>query len=825
MQDTPCYANVILPLPLHKSFTYAVPKQLIKEASPGKRAIVQFGKTKYYSCIIREIINTPPQHYDVKEIISVLDQQPIINDMHFKFWEWLSSYYMCSTGEVLKAALPSGLRIESETKLFYTGKEDEDTPVTQHEQLILEMLADNPGMNVQKLMSSTQKKNTLQSIKSLIDKQYIYAEESLKDKFVPKKEAVIRLHESYQTKEHVNDIIKALEKAPKQSELMMAFLQLSGYFQNPDDAFIKKSDLLNHVNTSPGTLKALIDKQILIIHYIESNKFFSSPSQTSPISPLSNAQQDAFNSIKSQFSSKHVVLLHGITSSGKTEVYIHLIEEQLKLGKQVLYMLPEIALTTQIIQRLKVHFGEQVGIYHSKFGESERADVWRKLLTQDQHSYKIILGVRSSVFLPFSDLGLIIVDEEHENTYKQFDPSPRYNAREAAIYLAGLHKANVLLGTATPSIETYYNTQNQKYGIATITERYKQIQLPEIILLDIKKASLKKQMKSHFHPGLLNSIKDALDKDEQVILFQNRRGFAPFLECSVCGWIPKCKHCDVSLTYHKFQNALICHYCGYRIKIPQTCPACQDSSLITRGFGTEKIEDEIKLFFPEARVARMDLDTTRSKRGYEKIIEQFENHSIDILIGTQMISKGLNFENVSTVGILNADNMLNFPNFRAHERSYQLMTQVSGRAGRSKKQGNVMIQTTQPNHHIIQYVMNNDYQQMYENEIQERETFHYPPYVRLIKVIVKHKNQELAGDFSNKLNHLLSSYFGQKRILGPQAPLISKVQTYYLFHIYVKIEILKPIHVAKEQINNTIKTLQTKPKYKSIIVLLDIDPV
>ncbi len=826
MQNTPCcYANVILPLPLNKSFTYAIPEHLNKEASPGKRVIIQFGKKKYYSGIIREIINTRPKHYEVKEIISILDQNPLVNDLHFAFWEWLSNYYMCTTGEILKAALPSGLRIESETKLFHTGKNDQDDPVSQHEQLILDMLADNPGINVQKIISLTKKKNTIQFIKSLIDKKYIYAEESIKDKFVPKKEAVIKLHKSYQTKNHVTAVMKDLEKAPKQSELLMAFLQLSGYFKNHVNAFIKKTELLNHANTSPGTLKSLIDKQILYIEFIESNKFFSSPSQIHPVNALSNAQQEAFDSIRSQFATKNVVLLHGITSSGKTEVYIHLIKEQIEQGKQVLYLLPEIALTTQIIQRLKVHFGEQVGIYHSKFGESERADVWRKLLSHGPSQYKVILGVRSSVFLPFSDLGLIIVDEEHENTYKQFDPAPRYNARDAAIYLAGLHKAGVLLGTATPSIETYYNTQNQKYGFVTITERYKQIKLPEILLLDIKKASLKKQMKSLFHPDLLNSIKDALDKGEQIILFQNRRGFAPFLECTVCGWIPKCNHCDVSLTYHKFQNSLICHYCGYSIKTPQTCHACHDSSLNTRGFGTEKIEDEIKIYFPGARVMRMDLDTTRSKKGYEKIIEQFENHSIDILIGTQMISKGLDFKNVSTVGILNADNMLNFPNFRAHERSYQLMTQVSGRAGRSSKQGKVMIQTTQSDHHVIKYIIQNDYQQMYKNEIQERKTFHYPPFVRLIKVIVKHKKKELADEYSQKLAQLLSSYFGPKRLLGPQAPLISKIQTYYLFHIYVKIEISKPIHVAKEQINKNIKTLQNNTRYKSVIVFLDIDPV
>lgn len=824
MNEHHLYANVILPLPLAKLYTYYVPPELINEAETGKRCLVQFGKRKYYSALIKTLHKTPPQNYSVKPLISILDQKPIIHNIQFRFWDWMAQYYMCTTGEVFKAAIPSGLRLESETQVFLHHRPESTRELSPNEELVIEVVENNPGIHVQKLSSVLEKEETLSYVKSLIDKNYLYAEEQIRDKFTPKKEEYITLHPKVRSKEAINQAIYQLQNAPKQTQLLMTFLQATGSMQQLKDQEMKKSELLRQAGVAASTLKPLLDKRYLQIQEKEVSRFFQNPQQRGSLQTLNDTQQQALNTIKEQFKQKQVVLLYGVTSSGKTEVYLHLINEQLQQGKQVLYLLPEIALTTQIIHRLKTVFGNQVGIYHSKFSEAERTEVWNRVLSKGDDRYSVILGVRSSVFLPFTNLGLVIVDEEHENTYKQFDPAPRYNARESAIYLAGYYQARVILGTATPSVESYHNVEREKYGIAYISKRYKSIQLPSIQIVNIREAGKKNLMRSHFSSVLLRSMKQALHNHEQIILFQNRRGFSPFIECSTCGWIPNCKNCDVSLTYHKKPQKLICHYCGYQINIPRQCEACGSPTLETRGFGTEKIEDEIQLFFEQARIKRMDMDTTRSKKAYEKLIEEFENHQIDILIGTQMISKGLNFENVSTVGILNADNLLNFPDFRAHERSFQLMTQVSGRSGRSKKQGQVIIQTTHPEHPILKNVVNNQFEEMYRNQIEERKEFNYPPFARLIKLIIKHKNKDVLDEYCNTFIHQLHLYFGRNRVLGPQYPLVGKVQRYYIKHIIIKIERSKSFNKAKKYIQETINHLQAGKKYGSIVVQADVDP-
>lgn len=812
------FADVILPLPLQKYYTYTIPAEFVKSASVGKRTIVQFGSKKLYTAVINNVHQRAPDNYKTKEIITILDDRPIVGQLHLLFWEWIAEYYLCTVGDVFKAAVPSGLRLESETKLFIKTI-DKELKLNETENLLIEIINDNPGINLQKLLQSLGKPHYVNYIRLLIDKNIVLAEEKLKDTFTPKKETYIELNNKYHSQKTLNEAFEQLKNAPKQTELLMQFLKLSGF--SNQQKLIKKQELLQKSQSNSSTLASMVSKNILLQKQVEVSRFFKEPEQLQPPYKLNNIQQAALEDIKRQFNEKQVVLLHGITSSGKTELYIHLIHEQIKKGKQVLYLLPEIALTAQIIIRLKTFFGDKVGIYHSKFGNAERVEIWKDLLNTDSR-FKVILGVRSSIFLPFQDLGLVIVDEEHENTYKQFDPAPRYHARDAAIYLAGLHNTNVLLGTATPSVESFFNAKNQKYGFVEITKRYKNIKLPQIYVINLQEAYKKKKMHSHFTPELLDHLKHAFNSNEQAILFQNRRGFAPYLQCTSCEWIPQCPNCDVSLAYHKNLNKLVCHYCSYSIVLPKVCQACGNPSLETRGFGTEKIEDEIKIYFDNVSVERMDTDTTRSRRSYEKIIRDFEEKKTDVLIGTQMISKGLNFDNVSVVGILNADNMLNFPDFRAHERSFDLMTQVSGRAGRSKKQGTVIIQTYDPKHPIIQNVLNNDYYSMYNLQIAERKQFSYPPFVRMIKIIIKHKNKETLNSAALLLANRLRSAFGN-RILGPQYPVIGRIQNYYIKHIILKIEKAKPVNKAKEYIFNQINNMNSNPKFKSIIVNLDMD--
>ncbi len=827
MVERDLYADIILPLPLPQLFTYHIPESLVNESTPGKRAVVQFGAKKIYTGIIHSIHQNKPEVYQTKDLISILDEAPIVNRLQIKLWEWIASYYMCTIGEVFKASLPAGLKLESETKVLFNPAFEKIELLTSQELILHNLLEDRNIITIQEISNVLERKSVMPLLKSMHEKGALTFNEKLQEGYKPLIVDFVRLHPDFNDEAKLNQAFDNLSRAPQQTKLLMTLLDLTSQFDE-DKIEISKKILLEKADTSPSTLKALSDKGIIEIYFKEKSRLHTTDNELPvELKKLNTGQQQALAAIHEKFEKKNAVVLHGVTSSGKTEVYIHLISEMLEQGKQVLYLLPEIALTTQIINRLKDVFGDKAGIYHSKFNDGERVETWKRLMhanNSESGHYQLILGVRSSVFLPFDNLGLIIVDEEHENTYKQYDPAPRYNARDTALVLAQLHGAKTLLGTATPSVETYFNAREKKYGLVELTERYQQIKLPEIILADTRKAYRKKQMHAHFTPILLDHISDALKNNEQVILFQNRRGFAPFLSCEVCGWVPYCKHCDVSLTYHKHINQLVCHYCGYSVHIPQACSACGNPGLSTKGFGTEKIEDDVAIFFPDARIARMDLDTTRKKRAYETIISAFEDHKVDILIGTQMISKGLDFNNVSLVGILNADNMLNFPDFRAFERSYQLMAQVSGRAGRKNKQGKVIIQTGNPEHTIIRQVVDNQYTAMYNSQLEERKQFHYPPYYRMVKFTLKHKNQSVLDQAADLYSGELKNYFGNM-VLGPEYPLIGRVQNFYRKNIIVKVKRTSSFSGAKKIMQQLMNNLMSRPAYKTLQVTADVDPL
>lgn len=817
------YVDLIIPLPVPQLFTYKVPETALSEIQKGKRAIVQFGRKKIYAGIIKNIHHNKPD-YRTKELISIMDETPLINEYQFRFWDWIAEYYMCTLGEIHKAALPEGLKLESETLIAL--KPDADyADITEKEELVIGLLTNETHLSIAKLASQADF-NVLPAIKKLLDKGIIYAEEHIRQKYKVKYEEYLSLLPELNNETALNEALQKLQRAKKQQALLLQFIHLTKYgnASNPKikpGAELLKKELMQYSGTSASVLKSLIDRGYLVSTKKEVSYFIKPNRLSSKENSLNEAQQKAFEQIKQAFDKEKAVLLHGITSSGKTEIYIKLIKEQIAKGKQVLYLLPEIALTSQITGRLEKIFGEKLGIYHSKFNNNERVEVWKNL---EKGKFKIILGVRSSIFLPFNNLGLIIVDEEHENSYKQQSPAPRYNARDASLVLALLHKADVLLGTATPSMESYYNAKSGKYVLVELFQRYQNIKLPEIRIADIKEARRKKKMRSLFTPELLSEIQTTLRKKEQVILFQNRRGFSPYTECETCGYIPKCVHCDVSLTYHKFSNLSVCHYCGYSENATIKCKACESSSMVSRGFGTQKIEEEIRQFFPDARFARMDTDSTSSKKKYNKIIHDYESGNTDILIGTQMISKGLDFDNVALVGIMNADNILNFPDFRAHERSFQLMTQVSGRAGRKNKQGQVIIQTSDKNHPLLQNVVQNDFETMFMTQLQLRKKFHYPPFFRLLQISLKHKHENITKEAAAKLAKELRQIFGQ-RILGPEAPLISKLKNQYIQVILIKIERKIAPDKAKKYIRSAIYKLQQTEKYKYVQIIPDVDPM
>ncbi len=817
------YADVILPLPLADKFTYKVPLELENQINIGIRVIVQFGAKKYFSALVYKLHSNPPKgNYEVKSIDDILDEAPVINLSQLSLWEWIVDYYCCTLGEVYKAALPSALKLESQTKVSFNPNYNFKEHLSGEEEALFLMLQGHGQTNIQDINRFLGKKSSLSILKKLLDKKAIYIEEKIAESYRPKTVSHVSLNPNLNTEDLIKNTLEKLKNAKKQQALLEFFL--SEIILNPNEHKIPKKELLEKSRSNSGILKALIDKEILQLEQIETGRLDTSFDQEQKIFELNDVQQAAFAQIKKQLTENKPVLLHGVTSSGKTEIYIKLIEEQLKLGNQVLYLVPEIGLTTQLINRMRKAFGNKAGIYHSKFNDAERLETWQNILNNKEDSFQIVLGARSAVFLPFKKLGLIIVDEEHESSYKQFDPAPRYNARDVAVVMGQIHNAGVLLGTATPSFESYFNAKTGKYALTEITERFKNISLPEVIIADIRMAMRTKRMKSFLTPELFDEISLALEKNEQVILFQNRRGFAPYIQCKTCGWIPKCKHCDVSLTYHKNNSSLICHYCGHAVSLPSKCSNCQSEDIQTRGYGTEKIEEELQILFPEAKIARMDMDTTRAKKGYERLIYQFENRQVDILVGTQMVTKGLDFDNVSVVGVLSADQLLNYPDFRSFERAFQLIAQVSGRAGRKNKQGKVIVQTYQPKHPVLTEVAGNNFQQSFNRQMGERKLFKYPPYYRIVKVVVKHKNTARLDMATNYLAANLCKIFPFK-VLGPEYPVISRIQTWYQKEIWVKLEKDSKLSHSKELIMNEITKTKSAQNNSNLIAYVDVDPM
>jgi primosomal protein N' (replication factor Y) len=817
------YVDVILPLPLANTFTYSVPDEWADRVRIGMRVVVPFGKKKMYTAVVYLIHSVKPTVYDAKDIVCLLDNLPILRHPQMKFWEWIASYYQAFLGDVYQAAVPAGLKLESETRVCINPDYEAESLLSEKEQKVLDALSDGKPTTVLELNKVTEIRNVMPTLKALLDKGALEISEELTDKFRVKTDTFVRFSAESKKEDNLRRIFDELGRAKRQLDVLMMYIDLSKCLIPNKQKEVTKKELLEKSGISAAVLTALVERGVLEVYLREVGRLDVSDIQTTEQYQLNTFQQQAYSEIEKQFIEKQVVLLHGVTSSGKTELYIQLINKILSEGKQVLYLVPEIALTTQLTSRLKRVFGKRLGVYHSKFSDAERVEIWNNVL--NDKTYDVIIGVRSSVFLPFRKLGLIIVDEEHESSYKQYDPAPRYHARNAAIVLASMHGAKTLLGTATPAIETYHNAQTGKYGFVELNQRHEEMAMPEIIVVDTKEAYHKKRMESHFSDVLLEKIAKALQNKEQIILFQNRRGYAPYIECKACAYVPRCKNCDVSLTVHKVFNTLTCHYCGYTEPIPSVCPACGSAgSLTTKGFGTEKIEDEIKLIFPDSRVSRMDLDTTRSKKSYDKLITDFEQHKVDILIGTQMVSKGLDFEHVSLVGILNADNMLNFPDFRAHERAYQLMAQVSGRAGRKNKRGTVVLQTSTPEHPIIGQVIRNDYQAMFSTQCAERKLFKYPPYFRMIQIVLRHRDPNILNQAAQKMTSDLRVVFGN-RVLGPNIPAVSRIQNLYIKHILLKFEVEASAEKAKEILRQVSNNLLSESKFKALWVNLDVDPM
>ena len=811
------FIEVVLPLAVSKTFTYQVSEAEFHYIQIGMRVAVPFGKTKIYTALVLDKTNTPPQLYEAKEIHQILDEKPVVNLHQIEHWKWIASYYMCSLGEVFRSALPSGYILESET--IISAKENteiDSNELKDDEYLILEALKSQSSITVQEVIKILGKKTVFPIINRLLAKGALVLQEEISEQYKPKLVRYIRLQEEFLQQERLAELLEMLSKAKKQRELVLHYFQL----QAREKAPISVKKLIETSGSSAAIVKSLVDKTIFEEYYIVQDRVTFDKDDDSQFT-LSEAQQVAFESIQENFISFDVNLLHGVTASGKTEIYIKLLEQYIKEGKQVLFLLPEIALTTQLVQRLTAYFGNEVAVFHSKYTNNERIEVWNQVL-ENSPKAKVVIGVRSALFLPFSNLGCIIVDEEHEQTFKQHDPAPRYHARDAAIVLAKQHGAKVVLGSATPSLETYYNVQTNKYGLTELKVRYGNVVLPEIKLVDLKDKYFRKKMSGHFSDELLEEITETLSKGEQVILFQNRRGFSPYVECMTCGHVPHCPSCDVSLTYYKFKNQLRCHYCGHSIANPTHCHSCQSVDLTTKGFGTEQIEMELKTLFPEKNIGRMDQDTTRGKFGFEKIIDSFKNREIDVLVGTQMLAKGLDFDNVTLVGILNADNLLNQPNFRAYERAYQMMMQVSGRAGRSEKKGKVVIQTYNPYHNTIQQVLGNDYIGMYKEQIYERQNFKYPPFFRLVKLTMKHRDFDKLKEGSMWLYNVLSQNLDMP-VLGPEEPAINRIRNEYIRTIMVKIPVQKHLGNTKKNIAKVLMSFETVPQYRAIKVKVDVD--
>ncbi|WP_373497688.1 primosomal protein N' [Aquiflexum sp.] len=820
------FADIILPVPIPKMFTYKIPKNLSEDIGIGFRVIVQFGKKKVLTGIIGKVHQKPPVAYEAKPILDILDNHATVNPLQIRFWAWMAEYYCCHIGEVMNAALPSGLKLSSESKIQVNPTYDSDTspyPLDDREEILLQALANKEEMSYEDCEAVLGIKSIHGIIKSLVIKEAILVFEQVKEKYSPKVESRIRLAKEYvQDKSLLETLFNEIASKPKQEEILLKYLQEIPVYKKPE---LNQKGLDKKVFTDAGlsvsSLKTLIKNGILEEYKIIISRFEEMEGSEEEI-VLSPQQLSAQQEIKTQFEEKNTVLLHGITGSGKTELYVTLIKEALEGGSQVLLLLPEIALTTHMVGRLRQVFGSKMGVYHSKYSDNERVEVWNGVLSG---KLSFVIGVRSSIFLPFDSLGLVIVDEEHESSYKQYDPAPRFQARDAAIMLSWIHQAKTLLGSATPSFESYYNARMKKYGYVALDIRYGEAQLPEYQLADMLVDKKKNLLKLEFTRLLREKIQEALKNQEQVLIFQNRRGYAPYISCEDCGWIPECEHCDVSLTYHQFGEEMRCHYCGFKEKVPHACPACGSNKLSAVGLGTERIEESLSLLFPEARIARMDLDTTRSKYGYQRLLEDFGGGNVDILVGTQMITKGLDFDRVTVVGIMDADRILYFPDFRAGERAFQQITQVAGRAGRRDKRGTVIIQTRKPEQAIFGQIMSGDYKNFYVQEMGERQRFFYPPFVKIIKVTTRHKDLKTAERAARNLHNLMAEIQVKKILLGPEKGLVGKIKNQYIFESIAKLDKAGNAQAHfKLELQHLMEELQTHKEFRGVRFVVDVDP-
>ncbi len=815
------YVNVILPIPLEKLFTYSISEAESKFLKPGMRVAVPFGKSKIYTALVHKVHTTAPTVYEAKEIHQILDEHPTVHHIQLKHWQWIADYYMCSIGEVYRSAVPSAFLLESETLILRNdAAEIDENDLKDDEFLVFEALQHQSVLKVHEVGAIIDRKNILPILNRLLEKNVIFLKEEIVEQYKPKLVRNVKLGAGHTSEENLEKLLQSLTRAPKQSQVILSLFQLHATGKKP----IKVSELEKESGSSRAVIKSLVDKGILEEYFIQTDRVvYEGKDENSNLKPLNEHQERALVGIRESFDAKKVALLHGVTSSGKTEVYVKLIEECISSGNQALYLLPEIALTTQLIVRLQEYFGEKISVYHSKYNIQERVEVWKNV-NGNKPKAQVVIGARSALFLPFPNLGLIIVDEEHEGSFKQFDPAPRYHARDAAIVLAKLHKANVVLGSATPSIESFYNAKIGKYGYAKIDRRYGNVVMPDIELVDIKEQARKRRMKGRFSERLLEEITETLDAGEQVILFQNRRGYAPIVECTTCGHSPQCPNCDVSLTYHQYKKQLRCHYCSHHMALQESCRACGSATIDSKGFGTEQVEHELLTLFPEAKVGRMDLDTTRGKYGYERIITAFEQQELDILVGTQMLTKGLDFRNVNLVGIMNADALLNFPDYRAHERSYQLLTQVAGRAGRTKKRGKVIVQTYNPYHQILKQVSTNAYAEMFKEQLYEREQYKYPPINRIIKITFKHKEYNKLNEAAEWFTKALRNVFGGS-VLGPEYPPVARIRNQYLKHVIIKINHDRSLVKTKNSIKRIEKSFNAISYYKSIRIIYNVDHI
>lgn len=828
----PRYASVILPLPIHSAFTYAVPEEMEETVVVGSRVLVPFGRRNIYTGIVEGFAAAPPAGYPLKDILSVLDEKPIVRHPQLKFWNWIADYYLCSPGEVMKAALPAGLKVESETVVTLSADDSDDSdaeasaaPLTEDQALVMQYVGHHGKVRIGDLDRIKNLRSPRKTVKDLLSSGRLVIRERIVDKYVSRKVSFVRLNCSRDDSDRLHLIFDLVTRAPKQERLLVAYLEMSGWMKTGTPLRqVEKKELLRRVQGSPAALKALVDKGVMIVERCSVNRFSldSRPPGELHVPSLSDKQKDAEKAITEEWKSHNVTLLRGVTGSGKTEIYSDLIRKTLDKGRQALFLVPEISLTTQLTMRLHKIFGSRLLVYHSKFSDNERVDIWRRLL--DSSDPIVVLGVRSSVFLPFANLGLVVVDEEHEASYKQQEPAPRYNARDAAIVLASMHGAKVLLGSATPAVETYYKAREGKYGLVELLERYEDASLPEVQIIDMRAERKRKRVRGIYSDKLLETLRPVLEEGRQAIVFQNRRGYAPVVVCRECGWTPRCPDCDVAPVFHRNTRELRCHYCGRSQRLPSVCPACGQPTLDIHGYGTERIADDLHGMLPGFRVARMDFDTTRAKDSYEEIITEFSKGDTQVLVGTQMVSKGLDFDNVDIVAVPNADTILNFPDFRSDERAFNMLEQVSGRAGRRSRPGRVLIQTTSPNHEVLAFLCRHDYKAFYEWEIENRRAFNYPPFTRVVTVYLRHKDNStlisLAAEYTRKLRGIFGS-----RVVGPETPHVGRVGTWHIRTVMLKVETLASMPKVKRLLREIYAGMADFEGMKSAMLHFDVDPV